>query len=96
MKNKSAARKKFPKKHIALRMPLEQKWTIELINDIAGDDMSVSQFIRTAIKEKINGWKERKRMDGVSDINQMVQRHINEERKAFEEEKSLDLTKYFD
>ncbi|MEK9985084.1 MAG: hypothetical protein VW879_10105, partial [Opitutae bacterium] len=67
----------------------EQKWTIELINDIAGDDMSVSQFIRTAIKEKINGWKERKRMDGVSDIDQMVQRHIDEERKAFEEEKAL-------
>lgn len=73
------------KKHLALRMPLEQKWTIEFINDIAGDDMSVSQFIRTAIKEKINAWKELKKMDGMSDINEMVQRHIDEERKAFEE-----------
>lgn len=91
MKNKSVARKKFPKKHIALRMPLEQKWTIELINDIAGDDMSVSQFIRTAIKEKINGWKERKIMDGVSDIEDRIQSRIDKEFKAIEKEKSLDL-----
>ena len=91
MKNKSKARKKFPKKHIALRMPLEQKWTIELINDIAGDDMSVSQFIRTAIKEKINGWKERKKMDGVSDIEDRIQSRIDKEFKAIEKAKSLDL-----
>lgn len=91
MKNKSQARKKFPKKHIALRIPLEQKFTIEFINDSAGDDMSVSQFIRTAIKEKINVWKQRQNLEGTSDIEDRIQNRIDKEFKAIEKEKSLDL-----